>query len=367
MSFTGYPKINETLKVVGTTAGKVTPSGMKWAVTEKVHGANFCFIYNVSDKSFSFAKRRAVLDANEDFFGFKTSDTFQKTCTGVRNCCDRVLEKLSRGSDDGTESIQKILVFGELFGGNGTRNQVQSGIYYSPHLHFYIFDISVSTDSVGREASVTRFLDYDTLLSIFKEDKYANSDVLFATPLTITDTYEEAANYSLGFETTLPGRLGIELPASVPRPNKAEGIVIRPMKEMGREFLVKYKIPGFQEIAAAAASHDKKGTWSAPLSSSSSSSSFSSSRPWIEFFEDMSTRFYITPQRVESVTSKVGTLTAANRTEFLAEFVNDIVEDLKRDYEYEWQMLEQTEFIDAEKECRKSIEVHCNSFLDTLL
>uniref|UniRef100_A0A6C0AEP7 Uncharacterized protein n=1 Tax=viral metagenome TaxID=1070528 RepID=A0A6C0AEP7_9ZZZZ len=43
----------------------------KWAVTEKVHGSNFSFIYDIKSDSFKYAKRNAILEEDDDFFGYK--------------------------------------------------------------------------------------------------------------------------------------------------------------------------------------------------------------------------------------------------------------------------------------------------------
>ncbi len=40
-----------------------------WIVTEKIHGANFCFIYE--NKKLSYGKRKENLAWNDDFFGFQ--------------------------------------------------------------------------------------------------------------------------------------------------------------------------------------------------------------------------------------------------------------------------------------------------------
>jgi len=42
----------------------------KWAVTEKIHGANFCFLVSV-DGSIRAGNRRQLIDESSDFFGHK--------------------------------------------------------------------------------------------------------------------------------------------------------------------------------------------------------------------------------------------------------------------------------------------------------
>lgn len=43
---------------------------LKWVVTEKIHGANFSFVYE--NYHLKFVKRRAYLNWTDDFFGFQS-------------------------------------------------------------------------------------------------------------------------------------------------------------------------------------------------------------------------------------------------------------------------------------------------------
>jgi len=43
----------------------------KWAVTEKIHGSNFSFVFDVKQKNMKYAKRTGILNENEIFFGYK--------------------------------------------------------------------------------------------------------------------------------------------------------------------------------------------------------------------------------------------------------------------------------------------------------
>eukprot|EP01103_Thecamoeba_quadrilineata_P013703 TRINITY_DN3885_c0_g1_i1.p1 TRINITY_DN3885_c0_g1~~TRINITY_DN3885_c0_g1_i1.p1 ORF type:complete len:204 (-),score=49.86 TRINITY_DN3885_c0_g1_i1:18-629(-) len=88
------------------------------------------------------------------------------------------------------------------------------------------------------------FLDYDVSLDIFQKTGF-----MFAEPL-FRGKYQDAMSYLIGFESKIPGKLG--LPEI--KGNKAEGIVIRPIKSItvstkkgNCRVMVKKKIPEFAE------------------------------------------------------------------------------------------------------------------------
>jgi len=71
-----------------------------WVVTEKVHGANFCFI--IDNSRIQCAKRKALLSEGEDFFHHH-----------------RLLARLGgslRALFDAL-SASRVMIYGELFGG----------------------------------------------------------------------------------------------------------------------------------------------------------------------------------------------------------------------------------------------------------
>ncbi len=86
------------------------------------------------------------------------------------------------------------------------------------------------------------YLDYDLCMSLFK-----SCELLYAEPL-VTETLQDMLDYPLGWDSTLPAKLGLPpLPANVK--NSAEGIVVKPMKNTMVEMrvILKRKIEGFQE------------------------------------------------------------------------------------------------------------------------
>jgi Rnl2 family RNA ligase len=186
----------------------------KWVVTEKVHGANFCFLCDGANTT--CAKRTQVLDENDDFFGYKV--VFEKYRQNVLQAFE-----LIKGEHN--PNIERLYIFGELFGGGYPHPDfplvqeelVQTGIYYCPGLEFYAFDIA--TVSLGSKTK--DYMDYDKAMDIFKKCNF-----FFAEPLLI-GPYEIASNYKVGFQSTIPKRLGLP---PLPFPNIAEGVVVKSMR-----------------------------------------------------------------------------------------------------------------------------------------
>lgn len=219
--FKSYDKIETSSAKWPSSYSKVK----SWAVTEKVHGANFSFIYDPVTKMFSYGKRTGQLGPLDNFFNFKAilPETLPK------------IEKVVELVESKKPGFSKIICFGELFGGthpNYTSEfiPVQKGISYSPNLHWIGFDIYLEKpDGTGA------YMDFVDSIEIFKL-----AGVLYAEPLKVFTKLSDALNYPIGFQSTIPKKLGYE---SVPN-NKAEGIVVRSMT--GR-FIVKIKIPEFSE------------------------------------------------------------------------------------------------------------------------
>lgn len=141
--------------------------------------------------------------------------------------------------------IEIVRIYGEIFGGGypGLKSEpsiqpVQTGIYYSPTIEFYAFDIAVQEPGQSNQV----YLNYDKALQVFK-----TVGILCAEPLFI-GKYGECLDFNIHFESTIPAKL--KLPPI--KGNKAEGVVIKPIEpiydESGRErVMLKLKIPEFQE------------------------------------------------------------------------------------------------------------------------
>lgn len=307
--FTKYAKISDSshkwaLSDKESHAIKTT----KWIVTEKIHGANFSFMYDVLTNVMLYGKRSGILTPDDNFFGYK--QILPETLPKIMRIIKYIMER--------HKSCNVVCVFGELFGGFWpitanqasvptvpTVMQVQSGVYYSPDLHFYAFDIMVDS----------HYVDYSTAMKAF-----AHSGVLYAEPL-YTGSFVEACNYKVGFNSTIPARLKLKLDISG---NKAEGVVVRPLSEItfdnGKQrAILKIKIPEFSEMKYTCNDFDR----SKAKSAANTSSVFDYGSYFINNVIDR----YINVNRVGSAVSKVGNLTKSNQAELVEVVVDDIMSE----------------------------------------
>jgi Rnl2 family RNA ligase len=209
--FTSYQKIAETTKDWQLEHPKQL-SRVTWCVTEKIHGANFCFIQ--SKDGLLVAKRKAIVENDEEFFGYqKVKERLAITLRGLFTLLESQI------------SLSHLYVYGELFGGAyphfdikpiANVQAVQTGVYYTPDISFIAFDLAVS------EGIEVTYLDYTKAIELFKQ-----VNLFYAEPLFI-GSFTDALEFSERFASTIPKRLGLpELDN-----NFAEGIVIKPMQEI---------------------------------------------------------------------------------------------------------------------------------------
>ena len=205
----------------------------KWVVTEKVHGANFSVIYDVNQTSIKYAKRTGILQDNDSFFGYMS----------IVPALLPQIELIKHLISSKYTSINTFIVYGELFGGiypdvqpntDPAIKQVQNGIFYSPNLHFYAFDICI-IDSIENRM---HYIPYNISAFMFK-----TVGMMHAEPLQIYSSYESAIEHALGFNSTIPAKLNMPEILII---NKAEGIVVRNWSGINR-YIVKIKIPEFSE------------------------------------------------------------------------------------------------------------------------
>lgn len=267
----------------------------QWAVTEKVHGANFSFIYDVSSKQFTYAKRTGLLTEEDNFFGYK-------------QIIPNIQPKISEIVNDVLKNYKECLsitVFGELFG-----EGVQSGIYYSPKLHFYAFDIYVTC------ITNAFYLDFDESIKLFDR-----VNILYSKPLKIYNSYEKAIQHKIGFNSTIPELLDITYESE----NKAEGIVVRSMKN---HFITKIKIPEFSE-----SKYDDNNYQDVTLSQ-------------LDIYK-LKSEQHITTNRLNNAISKIGCFNE-HKEEIYELMVNDILDEINGYHIYglhEWILNKVKEFI----------------------
>jgi Rnl2 family RNA ligase len=234
--YSSYEKIPESLNQLQLSESDYRLlKKVDWVVTEKIHGANFGI--TTDGVKVEFAKRKELLQAGEDFFGYLTKKA------QLEAQAKEVFTILQAKAPD----LQRVTIYGELFGGEYPHpdviavegvQAVQTGVYYSPNIEYCAFDIGIINQNKNE------YLDYDITLQVLRE-----VGMMLAEPLFI-GKFEQAFNYKIEFESTIPQTL--KLPA-LPT-NKAEGVVIKPVKSIyidtkkGRiRPIVKKKISEFAE------------------------------------------------------------------------------------------------------------------------
>ncbi|MEM1393006.1 MAG: RNA ligase family protein [Cyanobacteria bacterium P01_H01_bin.150] len=210
-----------------------------WVVTEKIHGANFGIV--TDGLEVKFAKRKEFLDSEEDFFGYQL----------LKEELALKAKEIFKVLQIQKNNLQKIFIYGELFGGEYPHSEVnsvfgvqaiQTGVYYSPRIEYCGFDIAVIENGIDFEK---KYLDYDRGLQLFEQ-----VGIMAAKPLFI-GKFEDAVAYNIEFESTIPTILNLP---SLQQANKAEGVVIKPVKSFCIETrkgrirpIIKNKIPDFAE------------------------------------------------------------------------------------------------------------------------
>ncbi|KNY29186.1 RNA ligase family protein [Pseudobacteroides cellulosolvens] len=208
----------------------------EWVVTEKIHGSNFAVI--TDGINIRYAKRKEMLLSDDNFFNHRV----------LVNIIIGKVEKVYETILNMEKSTERITIYGELFGGyyphaevavNREVEAVQTGVYYSPDIEFCAFDIAVES---GNER---KYLDYNIAVNIFEK-----AGLMYAKPL-FKGSFEKASDYPVGFESNIPQLLGLP-PLNFE--NKAEGIVIKPVKPVFIKTakgiarpIIKKKIAEFEE------------------------------------------------------------------------------------------------------------------------
>lgn len=213
--FISYDRIPETTdQWIGAPAQLRQLDRLRWVVTEKIHGANFCLL--ADGRAVRCAKRKAILGDGDAFFNYER----------VRVRYAEAAHALFADVAATIPGVARLYVYGELFGGAYPHPDVaavdgvapvQTGVYYAPGIEFCAFDLAVQREG----ATAREFLDFDAALELLRGRGF-----FVAEPLLV-GTLREALDYPLGFDSTIPARLG--LPA-LAEPNPAEGVVLKPVK-----------------------------------------------------------------------------------------------------------------------------------------
>jgi len=301
--FSVYEKMPNSFKKLKLSEKDFTKlDKVDWVVTEKIHGANFSFVYE--NDLLKFAKRKAYLSWEDDFFAFQTM---------VHSIEEQVLAVFEALSLD--IKADKYIIYGELFGGeyphpeiknNPALQAIQTGVYYSPLIEFCAFDIAFEKDKQKY------YLDYQKSIQYFK-----NQSLLYAKPLFIGKL-----NQALEFDIHINSKIPIQLSLPSLESNLIEGIVIKAFTEIENleaRPILKIKNPEFDEESKF---HEaKKWTYIPDLSSNSVELSF--------LLEEL--RKYVNQNRLKSAVSKIGTLDFSNGERIL-EIKEEFLEDTFSDF-----------------------------------
>ena len=310
--FSGYEKMPNNFKKLGLNESDFSKmEKLKWVVTEKVHGANFSFVYE--NGNLKFAKRKEYIQWKDDFFGF------QLVVNKLEDRLLRLFEYLN-SQISGT----KYIAYGELFGGKYPHPEVQpekdlqaiqTGVYYAPTINFCAFDIAI--ESGGTETKY--YLDYESSLAYFKQ-----FEIFHAKPLFI-GKFADALNFNPRINSSIPKEFN--LPDL--KDNLIEGVVIKPFNQIDNSTLssrpiIKLKNPEFDEEDKF---HEAERWHFIPeVSSKTEDLSF--------IMDDL--RNYITQNRLKSAVSKIGMLDINNHhrvSEIKSEFLEDVITDFNENNE----------------------------------
>jgi Rnl2 family RNA ligase len=300
----GYEKMPKNFNHLNLTEKEISSlHKLQWVVTEKIHGANFSFVYE--GNKLLFAKRKAYLKWTDDFFGF------QSVVSLAEENITRLFEQLRVDI-----KAEKYIIYGELFGGKYPHPNViphphiqaiQTGVYYCPSIHFCAFDIAVESNKKKQ------YLDYKSAIAYFEQFN------LFYTKALFSGKLNEALNFDIKINSQIPAQFNLPEIAS----NLIEGVVIKPLIHTGLSNLpfrpiLKLKNPEFDEEKKF---HEAEKWSYIPIVTSHSEE--------LSFLVDEMTN-YITRNRLNNVMSKIGGLDLANEkrlSEIKHEFLQDILID----------------------------------------
>lgn len=185
-------------------------STLRWAATEKIHGAHMAVLCN-SQLKVSFAKRSRILRDDESFFQYqRISDSLSRF---IRSLWVEIMVDTDAFSDIETKEISAskmnlLSVHGELCGGYYPHpslispsapglQPVQTGLWYSPNLHFVAYDIAIYC------GGVQQWLPFEITLRLA-----AAAGFLVLKPLFV-GCRAEAMSFPTRFSSLLPAQLGL--------------------------------------------------------------------------------------------------------------------------------------------------------------
>ncbi|MFO0669854.1 MAG: RNA ligase family protein [Polyangiaceae bacterium] len=196
-----YPKIASR-----PNPAQSSPAGI-WVATEKVHGAQL--VVGCDGNETRIGKRKAWLEDGEPFFGWQLLRAR--------------LGAAARGIHAALGAPRAVRIYGELFGGAYPHpavppspgiSAVQTGIWYSPNLHFALFDVIVetATDDAGE------------FLAHSEVERLAAAHDLLVVPLVGRGPRSVVDALPVRAPTRVPAWFGLPTLEG----NVAEGLVLKP-------------------------------------------------------------------------------------------------------------------------------------------
>ena len=102
---------------------------------EKVHGSNLSI--HCDGKEVKFARRKDFIEEGENFYNHQTiKETLEEKMWALWNAWKDVKKPNS------------LVIYGEIIGSGypemkSAHKRIQKGVYYSPNIEFYVFDIKI--------------------------------------------------------------------------------------------------------------------------------------------------------------------------------------------------------------------------------
>lgn len=291
----------------------------RYMVLEKIHGANFSF--HVTEDDIVCGKRTSLLTEEEMPSFFNSDIVFNRYKEKMRFLFNDLKEY-------GYENLSKIIVYGEIFGGNYPHEdveklpvtKVQKKVYYNNDVDFITFDVFIETDEKSE------YLTYQSVINRCRASEIPYLPILFS------GTLQECLEYPNTYQTTIPERYG--LPAI--ENNICEGNIIKPFNDLKiaeSRVILKNKNANFTEKSKEVKAKIAK-----------------------QFPEELlplrdTALQYINDNRLHNVISKVGSVAQNEFGKLVGLFVKDIVEDFSK---------ENPEFLELDKDDRKKINKSIN-------
>lgn len=265
-----------------------------YAISEKIHGANFGIHWDRESDKIRFSRRSGFLEDGETFYAHT-------------KIADVLIKKFSKLFEVFNKAFKTMSVYGEIFGGslNGETEQgskkVQKEVQYAPDTHFAAFDLILDGDYLRYDLTTAWLQDY--------------CGFFMAPLLDIVDSLEAALAIPNDGQSVVPKLLGYEVEGD----NISEGTVIRPWIDEidlpnGKRFILKNKNVKFNEKGVGKVAKPQE-----PMSATDEG-----------LYQELTC--YITENRFNAVVSKEKELTQKDFGRILGLFMQDAIVDYDNDF-----------------------------------